>query len=183
MKRIPKAPVEFDYDLWTTEDGKCMVRVKITGEVTEVDREVMKILRLEEKQMRRGGTSSDPDDAKPQTILFLDVVNEEDVEGPAWLINPHDYIQESATKRWIIAFRKTLTANQREVFDEVILGGMSVRKFAKLKGCNHKSILETKNAVCKKSKIISNRPPILRFFVRCEVKRALKLLHCSLKTE
>ena len=36
MKRIPKTPVEFDYDLWTTEDGKCMVRVKITGEV-EVD--------------------------------------------------------------------------------------------------------------------------------------------------
>ena len=28
MKRIPKTPVEFDYDLWTTEDGKCMVRVK-----------------------------------------------------------------------------------------------------------------------------------------------------------
>ena len=49
MKRIPKTPVEFDYDLWTTEDGKCMVRVKITGEVTEVDREVMKILRVEEK--------------------------------------------------------------------------------------------------------------------------------------
>ncbi len=151
-KTIPKTPVEFDYDLWTTEDGKCMVRVKITGEVTEVDREVMRILRLEEKQMRRGFTSSDPDDAKPQTILSLDVVNEEDVEGPAWLIDPHDYIQESATKRWIIAFRKTLTANQREVFDEVILGGMSVRKFAKLKGCNHKSVLETKNAVCKKIK-------------------------------
>ena len=144
--------IEFDYDLWTTGNGKCMVRVKITGEVTEVDREVMKILRLEEKQMRRGFTSSDPDDAKPQTILSLDVVNEEEVEGPAWLIDPHDYIQESATKRWIIAFRKTLTANQREVFDKVILGGMSVRKFAKLKGCNHKSVLETKNAVCKKIK-------------------------------
>lgn len=85
-------------------------------------------------------------------LFSLDVVNEEDVEGPAWLIDPHDYIQESATKRWIIAFRKTLTANQREVFDEVILGGMSVRKFAKLKGCNHKSVLETKNAVCKKIK-------------------------------
>ena len=22
---IPKTPVEFDYDLWTTEEGKCMV--------------------------------------------------------------------------------------------------------------------------------------------------------------
>ena len=52
MKRIPKTPVEFDYDLWTTEDGKCMVRVKATGETTEVDREVMKMLRNEEKKLR-----------------------------------------------------------------------------------------------------------------------------------
>lgn len=29
--RIPKTPVEFDYDLWTTEDGKCIVRIKATG--------------------------------------------------------------------------------------------------------------------------------------------------------
>ena len=36
--KTPKTPIEFDYDLWTTEDGKCMVRVKRTGEVSEVDR-------------------------------------------------------------------------------------------------------------------------------------------------
>lgn len=48
--KTPKTPIEFDYDLWTTEDGKCMVRVKITGEVTEVDRKVMRILRAEEKK-------------------------------------------------------------------------------------------------------------------------------------
>ena len=46
MKGIPKTPVEFDYDLWTTEDGKCMVRIKATGEVTEVERTVMQVLLL-----------------------------------------------------------------------------------------------------------------------------------------
>ena len=49
--KTPKTPIEFDYDLWTTEDGKCMVRVKSTGEVTEVDRKVMKMLRAEEKRI------------------------------------------------------------------------------------------------------------------------------------
>ena len=78
MKRIPKTPVEFDYDLWTTEDGKCMVRVKITGEVTEVDREVMKILRVEEKRVRRSyGTddvyADEPSDSTP-TLLSLDAI-------------------------------------------------------------------------------------------------------------
>lgn len=78
MKRIPKTPVEFDYDLWTTEDGKCMVRVKITGEVTEVDREVMKILRAEEKMLRRSygsdGASEDEDgeEKTSDAVLSLD---------------------------------------------------------------------------------------------------------------
>ena len=49
--KIPKTTIAFDYDLWTTEDGKCMVRVKRTGEVSEVDRKVMRILRAEEKRI------------------------------------------------------------------------------------------------------------------------------------
>ena len=36
-----------------------MVRVKITGEVTEVDREVMKALRTEEKRIRRALRSNE----------------------------------------------------------------------------------------------------------------------------
>ena len=60
--RIPKTPVEFDYDLWTTEDGKCMVRVKATGEVTEVEQKIMKVLRAEEKRIRR--SYQDVDDSE-----------------------------------------------------------------------------------------------------------------------
>lgn len=51
-----KALKEFDYNLWTTEENgvkKYFVGVKATGEVTEVDAEVMKVLRNEEKKMRR----------------------------------------------------------------------------------------------------------------------------------
>ena len=66
--KIPKTPIAFDYDLWTTEDGKCMVRVKRTGEVSEVDRKVMRILRAEEKRIRRSygsdNTSEDEDGAE-----------------------------------------------------------------------------------------------------------------------
>ena len=53
MKRTPKTPIEFDYDLWTTEDGKCMVRVKRTSEQCEVSKETFRILRAEEKKLRR----------------------------------------------------------------------------------------------------------------------------------
>ena len=66
--KTPKTPVAFDYDLWTTEDGKCMVRVKKTGEVSEVNRDVMRVLRAEEKRIRRSygsdSTSEDEDSAE-----------------------------------------------------------------------------------------------------------------------
>ena len=85
MKRIPKTPIEFDYDLWISEDGKCMVRVKDTGETTEVDREVMKALRNEEKKLRRSydtGLECDSEDSyetQPSNVLYVDAVPEDDV--------------------------------------------------------------------------------------------------------
>ena len=78
--KTPKTPVAFDYDLWTTEDGKCMVRVKKTGEVSEVNRDVMRVLRAEEKRIRRSygsdSTSEDEDGAekKSDTVLSLDAI-------------------------------------------------------------------------------------------------------------
>ena len=74
-----KTPIEFDYDLWTTEDGKCMVRVKQTGEVCEVSRETMKILRNEEKKLRRSmsGVPVIGCEEEKTTLLSLDYVSYE----------------------------------------------------------------------------------------------------------
>ena len=76
--KIPKTPIAFDYDLWTTEDGKCMVRVKRTGEVSEVDRKVMRILRAEEKRIRRSygsdNTSEDEDGALSLEEVFTELL-------------------------------------------------------------------------------------------------------------
>ena len=78
-----KTPIEFDYDLWTTKDGKCMVRVKSTGETCEVSRETFRVLRAEEKRLRRSYTAaaSDGDEAHP--ILSLNVLPE-DSENSFW---------------------------------------------------------------------------------------------------
>lgn len=47
---------EFDYDLWAIDENgrkRFYVRVKETGEETEVTQEVMRYLQSQEKQMRR----------------------------------------------------------------------------------------------------------------------------------
>ena len=101
--KTPKTPIEFDYDIWTTEDGKCMVRVKRTGEVSEVDRKVMRILRAEEKRIRRSygsdNSSEDEDGAEKisDTVLSLDAMPEDDVKSAAWLADSRDCMEELIT--------------------------------------------------------------------------------------
>lgn len=86
---------DFDYDLWTTEENgikKYYVRAKTTGEVTEVDAGVMRLLRSEEKKMRRY--------IKEQNILgtplSLDSHTDETVEG-TWLADSYDLNEDVQT--------------------------------------------------------------------------------------
>ena len=159
MKRIPKTPVEFDYDLWTTEDGKCMVRVKATGETTEVDREVMKALRNEEKKLRRsydtGGASDseDGEETQPSSVLSLDAVPEDEVNAPTWLADPHDFTNEVVTKIQEAEFMEQLTAREREVFLFCIQYGGSQQEYAASSGLSISRVCKLVAAIRKKAKI------------------------------
>ena len=135
MKRIPKTPIEFDYDLWTTEDGKCMVRVKRTGEVSEVDREVMKVLRAEEKKLRRSygadSTSEDEDGEKySDSVLSLDALPDDDVKSSAWLADPKNYADEAIADILLEDFKRTLSPLHQSVFENCMMNGMTVREYA-----------------------------------------------------
>ena len=146
MKRIPKTPVEFDYDLWTTEDGKCMVRVKATGETTEVDREVMKALRNEEKKLRRsydaGGASDseDSEDAQPSTVLSLDAVPEDDVKASAWLESPEKMEEDIITGLLEQEFIRSLTKPQLDVYMNCMRRNMSMLSYAKQNGLSFSTV-------------------------------------------
>lgn len=158
MKRIPKTPVEFDYDLWTTEDGKCMVRVKATGETTEVDREVMKMLRNEEKKLRRsydaGGSTASEDGEKtqPSAVLSLDAVPEDDVKSSGWLADKEDFTDGVLTKLVIQDFRATLNSIHLAIFDQCLLGDKTIRAFAEEYGLRKSTVWDIANALRKKCK-------------------------------
>ena len=159
MKRIPKTPIEFDYDLWISEDGKCMVRVKATGETTEVDREVMKMLRNEEKKLRRsyntGGASDseDSEETQPSTVLSLDAVPEDEINAPSWLADPHDFTNEVVTQMQEAEFMKQLTAREREVFHFCIQCGGSQQEYAASSGLSISRVCKLVAAIRKKAKI------------------------------
>jgi hypothetical protein len=115
---IPKTPAEFDYDLWTTEKGKCMVRIKATGEVTEVERAVMQVLRAEEKRLRRALSTEQggkTEEAPSPSVLSLDVLPE-NIADSRWLMDSCDYAEEVSTKLLEYDLRESLTPIQYGIY-------------------------------------------------------------------
>ena len=154
MKQTPKTPIEFDYDLWTTGDGKCMVRVKITGEVAEVDREVMKALRAEEKRIRRAlrsneGTAKDGTESQPRTYS-LSAVSENEMEKSDWLIDPTSDFANIEARLFVEYAMETLSPLEQEIFSSCLLGGMPIRQFAERKGMRKSTAWDMANSIRKK---------------------------------
>ena len=143
--KTPKTPLEFDYDLWTTEDGKCMVRIKETGETCEVSRDIMRLLRSEEKKLRRaqaGVPVSGCSEEIRASLLSLDYVSMVDAEGmsPAWLEAPSNLEEDVVTLILDEEFRKTLTPTQLDIYVSCILNGISYKDYADQKGVAYQSI-------------------------------------------
>ena len=159
MNQPPKTPIEFDYDLWTTEDGKCMVRVKRTGEISEVDREVMRILRVEGKRLRRSkqgvpisGTEGKTTEERA-SVLSLNYVSYEGCEDsePYWLIDPSS--MEESIMFWMSekAFRASLTPKQLDIYLNCIIGGQSKIKYAAANNMQRQSVYNAAELIRKKA--------------------------------
>lgn len=155
MKRIPKTPIEFDYDLWTTEDGKCMVRVKRTGEQCEVSRETFRILRAEEKKLRRSYAQSASDEDGDEVnapVLSLDVIPEDDMKSAAWLADPANFADEVLINILISDFRDSLNNVHRDIFDQCLLGDKTIREFAAEYGLRRSTVWDIANNLRKNFK-------------------------------
>ena len=153
---IPRTPVEFDYDLWTTEEGKCMVRIKATGEITEVERSVMQVLRSEEKRLRRTiSPEQDPsrEGKTAPTVLSLDMLPE-DVADSSWLADTCDYTEEISTKLLESSLRESLTPTQYGIYQACILNGISYKAYADLMGVSYQSVQNAIRLIQKKAKNI-----------------------------
>lgn len=147
---------DFEYDLWTTEDGKCMVRVRLTKEECHVDRETFRLLRAEEKRLRRERTPEKRGGIVEEWIkrpLSLDILDP-DTEGAFWLTDPKDMIEESILSQSLAQFRLQLTERQLDVFEKCLLGGMSLRAYARERGRAFSTVRSIQEEIRKKFKKI-----------------------------
>ena len=156
MKRIPLTPIIFDYDLWTTKEGKCMVRVKSTGEITAVNHEVMKFLRAEEKRMRRSFTDEILEDDQVESgnaILSLDALPD-DVMSSGWLKDPCDCIIKAEVQMLEEELLKLLTPSQRSIYKECIVNGNTPTEYARVHNKKRQSVNDAITLIRKKAEKI-----------------------------
>ena len=130
---------DFEYDLWTTEDGKCMVRVRLTKEECQVDRETFRLLRAEEKRLRRERTPEKKKTASNQPFSM------EQTRCPLslqtlCLIDPNNMEDIITTKLLEEAFLATLTPHQAEVYHYCVAGRMGKSQYAAYCGVSPASV-------------------------------------------
>jgi len=154
MKKL----IDFEYDLWTTEEGKCMVRVRFTGEECEVDRETFRLFRAEEKRLRRKrmpGASKDKmhlETESKRPLSLQTICSAENEDGEFWLADTRNFVDEIIISQLLKAFWKQLTSNQQEVFEKCLLGGQSLRAYAREKGCAYSTVKGIQDEIRKKFK-------------------------------
>ena len=127
--KIPKTPKEFDYDLWTTDDGNCILRINATGQVQDKQRTQKQLL---------------PTHKKPP----------EDVAESCWLADARDYTEEITTKLLERKLRESLTPIQYGIYQACILNGVSYKAYADQMGVSYQSVQNAIRLIQKKAKNI-----------------------------
>lgn len=156
---------DFDYDLWTSPDGKCFVRVRSTGEVSEISEETMKFLRAEEKRLFREQElkkNLNSDDLRIKTKasicfpLSFDIYSDDENEDSVWLKSNENIEEDQAAKDTEQQFLHTLTDYQREVFICVMKNGESQMSFAARHNITDRAVRRVIEKIQKKAKNFFN---------------------------
>ena len=145
---------DFDYILFKDEQGRCCVKIKSSGETVEVNEQIMKILRAEEKKLYREFetmshfNSDDPGKKTKSSILcpafYLNAIDEDVNESESFVLaDPHNFEDEIIAEDLERRFASLLTESQKEVFYCVMLGGEKQSEYAKRKGVTDRAIRRT----------------------------------------
>ena len=146
--KTPRTPSKFPYDLWVDQDGRYMVKVKLTGEIVAVSHEVMKELRREEKEDRRDIPSEK--DCEYNT-LSLDCSRDTD-EVESWIVDPHNMQEEIIARIMEEEFCGLLTLKQLDVYLHCLKAAMTNREYAKASDIDPSSVRDIKKLIQKKYK-------------------------------
>ena len=134
MSKKPVNMSEFDYLLWKDEAGRGHVKVKRTGEETEVDDDVFSLLRREERRVRRYlQPLCEHEEIVPWMNVEMMISEEDELSG----FDPTDeYICAIIEKDFI----NTLQPGERRLYDMKFTEDKPLEKCAKALGTSERTV-------------------------------------------
>lgn len=148
-KKIPSDP-DFEYHLWSDENGKKHMRIKATGLECEINEGTFKLLSAELMRIKRDKNPNIGRKSEEFQPIFL-VLSLDVFSNSEWLTDEKDYIEEVDTYLLQSAFIELLTDKQREVYLKCLLGGMSTVDFAKEHSTSDRAVRYIIEAIRKKA--------------------------------
>lgn len=142
-----------DYLFKATEENgekRYWAVIKATGETVEISRAVIRYFwSFDRKEFR---------DSEEEPPLSLDTTRSD--EWDSWLDDHNVGLSKIETFSEAKDFRDLLTEKQREIFDYCIIGSHSFREYARMKGLNHKTVLEMAGSIQERAeKYFFDTPP------------------------
>lgn len=151
--------IDFDYILWTTDDGKrSWAKIKSTGETIELDKPTMRFLRAEEKRLWRAWAQEHfkkddfEDGIRRSRAVSLEQLLFDSSPEPACLANPADFENEMIHLILEQQLKETLTGKQLEVYCLVIEDGVTIAECAQKCGISYQGIQSLLKGISKKAK-------------------------------
>ena len=144
---------EFDYDLWAINDNgrkRFYVRIKETGEETEVSQDVMRYLMSQEKQMRRAYLKQQDEG---ELLSLNTLIYDMDISDSRWFADNTQTVETDIIfEEMAVDFADTLTPLQRSVFYECMLSGKKFVDYASEHDINPRYVAATVKLIRKKAK-------------------------------
>ena len=158
---------EFEYDLWTTKDGHYYARIKATGDVCEVPKEIFQYLRCQEKESYRNqvlkrvitdNASADESTKRKAAVVFplpLEPMKE-NMDDSAWGYDEFDFTDIVSLSMMLTEFEQTLSKKQREVYTCIFKNRETVSDFAVRKEMCERSVWYILERIRKKAEKFFN---------------------------
>lgn len=158
---------DFDYILFKDEQGRCFVKIKNTGEITEINEQLMKFLRSEEKRLYReleakSHINSDDSEKKAKAsvlcpVFYFNAIDEDEYENESFVLaDQHNFEDDLIAEDLEQRFISLLTESQKEIFYCIMLGGEKQSDYAKRKGIKPQSVSTSIEYIRKKAKKFFN---------------------------
>lgn len=150
-----KTSKEFDYSLWKDSEGNCLVRVKSTGEVTQVEHEVFKLLNAEAVRWYRSNnqntTENKNENSSKKCVVSVSLSELSDAEQLHLVTNSMGELEEMvATEMLEMEFKTLLTEKQLVIYEHCITQGESFSHCARQLKLSDSTVRQTVNVIRKK---------------------------------